>query len=104
MFKLLAKLKGLRATRWDIFGYSAERKEERQLINDYAQTIDTLLSDLKAENYQFAVDIATLPEQIRGYGRVKLASIERVKRKRDVLLDQFYGRSDKVVRLVEMAA
>ncbi len=103
-FKLLAKLKGLRATRWDIFGYSAERKEERRLINDYAQTIDTLLSDLKADNYQFAVDIATLPEQIRGYGHVKLASIERVKRKRDVLLDQFYGRSDKVVRLVEMAA
>ncbi|MGI9287203.1 MAG: DUF6537 domain-containing protein, partial [Pseudomonadales bacterium] len=63
-----------------------------------------LLSDLKADNYEFAVEIATLPEFIRGYGHVKLANIEKVKRKRDVLLDQFYGRSDKVVRIVEMAA
>ncbi len=103
-FEFLAKLKGLRGTRWDVFGYSAERQQERRLITDYEQTIDKLLVDLKADNYEFAVEIAALPEYIRGYGHVKVANMEKVKRQRDVLLDHFYGRSDKVVRIVELAA
>ena len=70
-FGLLAKLKGLRGTPFDPFGRSAERCRERQLITDYEATIGGLLDSLSADNYAIAVDIASVPEQIRGYGHVK---------------------------------
>jgi indolepyruvate ferredoxin oxidoreductase len=70
-FKLLAKLRGLRGTAFDVFGYTAERKGERQLIVDYVRTIDELLAALDHDNHALAVEIASIPEQIRGYGHVK---------------------------------
>jgi indolepyruvate ferredoxin oxidoreductase len=70
-FKLLAKLKGLRGTALDVFGYTAERKGERKLIEEYFATIDTLLATLDHDNHALAVEIASIPEQIRGYGHVK---------------------------------
>jgi len=70
-FKLLAKLKGLRGTALDVFGYTAERKGERQLIEEYFKTIDTLLATLDHDNHALAVEIASIPEAIRGYGHVK---------------------------------
>jgi indolepyruvate ferredoxin oxidoreductase len=70
-FKLLAKLKGLRGTALDVFGYTAERKGERRLIADYFATIDTLLATLDHDNHALAVEIASVPEHIRGYGHVK---------------------------------
>jgi indolepyruvate ferredoxin oxidoreductase len=68
---MLAKLKGLRGTALDVFGYTAERRTERKLILDYFATIDTLLATLDHENHALAVEIAAVPEQIRGYGHVK---------------------------------
>jgi len=70
-FRLLAKLRGLRGTAFDVFGYTAERKTERQLIVDYGKTIDELLATLDHDNHALAVEIASLPEHIRGYGHVK---------------------------------
>jgi indolepyruvate ferredoxin oxidoreductase len=70
-FKLLAKLRGLRGTALDVFGYTAERKGERQLIADYFATVGTLLATLDHDNHALAVEIASVPEQIRGYGHVK---------------------------------
>jgi indolepyruvate ferredoxin oxidoreductase len=70
-FRLLAKLKGLRGTALDVFGYTAERKGERRLIADYFATIDTLLATLDHDNHALAVEIASVPEHIRGYGHVK---------------------------------
>jgi indolepyruvate ferredoxin oxidoreductase len=70
-FRMLAKLKGLRGTALDVFGYTAERRTERKLIEDYFATIDTLLATLDHENHALAVEIASVPEQIRGYGHVK---------------------------------
>jgi indolepyruvate ferredoxin oxidoreductase len=70
-FRLLAKLRGLRGTAFDIFGYTAERKTERQLIADYDKTIDELLATLEHDNHALAVEIASIPEHIRGYGHVK---------------------------------
>jgi len=70
-FKLLTKLRGLRGTALDVFGYSAERKMERQLIVDYRKTIDLLIAGLDGTNHALAVDIAAVPEHIRGYGHVK---------------------------------
>jgi indolepyruvate ferredoxin oxidoreductase len=70
-FKLLAKLKGLRGTAWDVFGRSEERKTERALIAEYESCIDELLQGLNATNLQAAVEIARIPELIKGYGHVK---------------------------------
>lgn len=75
--KLLARMKGLRGTWLDPFGRSAERKMERELIQQYRQAIDTLLATLSPDNLDRAVRIAALPEQVRGYGHIKAASVER---------------------------
>ena len=76
-FKLLARLKGLRGTSLDVFGYTEERREERALIADYRASMDALLGVLGAagsvtpERLQLALNVARIPEQIRGYGHVK---------------------------------
>jgi indolepyruvate ferredoxin oxidoreductase len=70
-FRLLAKLKFLRGTPLDIFGYSKHRRTERQMIRDYEAAIDELLDGLDSHNLDLAVAIASLPEQIRGYDLVK---------------------------------
>jgi len=86
VFRVLAPLKFLRGTPLDIFGYTAERKMERQLIVDYKATIEGLLSGITADNYGTAVDIASIPEQIRGYGHVKEKNLAVAKKKEAELL------------------
>ncbi len=88
-FTVLAKLKGLRGTRFDPFGYTAERKMERRLIGDYENTLEVLLTTLAEENYQLATEIAGLPEQIRGFGHVKQRNATKVLRQREQLLARF---------------
>jgi indolepyruvate ferredoxin oxidoreductase len=70
-FGLLAKMKGLRGTALDVFGKTEERKMERALIVEYRECIDELLRSLSAANLSQAVEIARVPEDIRGYGHVK---------------------------------
>ena len=70
-FGVLAKLKGLRGTAFDVFGYTEERKTERALIGEYKDSIEELLATLDAERLPLAVDVARIPEEIRGYGHVK---------------------------------
>jgi indolepyruvate ferredoxin oxidoreductase len=70
-FKVLAKLRVLRGTAFDIFGRTAERRMERQLITDYEALIDELLPRLASHNHAIAVELAAIPEHIRGYGHVK---------------------------------
>ncbi|MFO1191335.1 MAG: indolepyruvate ferredoxin oxidoreductase family protein [Rhodoferax sp.] len=70
-FRVLARLKGLRGTAWDLFGRTAERREERALIGEYTACIEELLATLDADRLAAAVEIARIPEQIRGYGHVK---------------------------------
>ena len=88
-FKLLAGLKFLRGSPLDVFGYSAERKMERQLIADYEATIDELLNGLTSQNHELAVAIATIPEHIRGYGHVKEQHLEKAKAEEEALLQAF---------------
>jgi len=70
-FRVLAKLKFLRGTALDPFGRSAERRTERALIGEYRACLDELLGGLDAGSLGRAVEIASLPEEIRGYGHVK---------------------------------
>ena len=74
-FPMLAKLKGLRGTPLDLFGATAERKMERRLIAEYEAGLARLISGLSAERLPTAVQIASIPEKIRGFGHVKDASI-----------------------------
>ncbi len=75
VFALLAKLRRLRGTRLDIFGYSAERRLERALIGEYEARIDGLLARLDARNHATLVEIAALPQTMRGFGHVKERNI-----------------------------
>lgn len=88
-FKLLAALKGLRGTSLDIFGYSHERKSERLLISEYEALIEELLASLNEDNHRFAVALARVPDEVRGYGPVKEASIERAEKQKAQLMEQF---------------
>jgi indolepyruvate ferredoxin oxidoreductase len=80
-FKLLAKLKGLRGTALDIFGYSAERKMERALIGEYKASMDEVLRLLTADNTALAVELARIPELIKGYGHVKERNVQAARAK-----------------------
>jgi len=88
-FRLLAGLKGLRGTAWDIFGYSAERKSERRLIGEYEATMQEILGRLDTHNHALALQIAALPEQIRGYGHIKERNLKSVKEREANLLAAF---------------
>lgn len=88
-FGLLQHLKFLRGTAFDPFGHTRERKMERALIAEYEQTVDELLAGLKAENYELAVEIARLPEGIRGYGHVKAKNEAQVSARAEQLLAQW---------------
>jgi indolepyruvate ferredoxin oxidoreductase len=73
-FKLLAKLKFLRGTAFDPFGKTEERRLERQRIADYQASIESLLPRIREHNLRQAAELASVPEQIRGFGHVKLES------------------------------
>jgi indolepyruvate ferredoxin oxidoreductase len=88
-FRLLAKLKGLRGTAFDIFGYSEERRTERALVRDYEAMLDEVLAKLTPENHHLAVGLAAIPEKIRGFGHVKLRHLTAAKADEAALLDQF---------------
>jgi indolepyruvate ferredoxin oxidoreductase len=85
-FKLLAKFKGLRGGALDIFGYTEERKMERALIVEYRQMIEGLLAGLNAENHATAVELANLPEQIRGFGHIKEGNVAVFRKEKARLL------------------
>jgi indolepyruvate ferredoxin oxidoreductase len=85
-FRLLAGLKGLRGTRFDVFGYSDERKMERRLIGDYEATIDQVLATLDQTNHALAVQIAALPESMRGFGHVKEKNVKSAREREASLL------------------
>ncbi len=85
-FVVLAKFKGLRGTALDPFGYSEERKTERALIGEYRACIEELLKGVSAENIALAVEIASIPEDIRGYGHVKDRHLSSARAKWDTLM------------------
>jgi indolepyruvate ferredoxin oxidoreductase len=89
-FKLLAKLKGLRGGALDIFGKTDERKMERALIVDYKASVDEVLTALTMANHATAVEIARIPDQIKGYGHVKERNLKAARVKWAALMNQFH--------------
>ncbi len=90
-FRLLAKMKGLRGTPFDVFGYGAERCIERELIAEYERNIDEALQRLTPANHASAVALAAIPEQIRGYGPVKARHIAQARARQTALLRELRG-------------
>jgi indolepyruvate ferredoxin oxidoreductase len=88
LFRLLAKLRRLRGTRFDIFGRSAERRTERRLVAEYEAIVDEIAGRLTPDNHATAVELAQLPLEIRGFGHVKEANLARTKAKEAELLNR----------------
>ncbi len=82
----LAALKGLRGTPFDVFGYAEVRRVERELVGEYRRLIEAALGRLGAQNHDTAVAIAELPDEVRGYERIKLDNVRRVREKAAQLL------------------
>jgi len=74
--KLMARLRFLRGTAFDLFGYTAERKMERQLIRDYEELLKHIDRDLSAESLEVFAELAALPTDIRGFGHVKEKAVK----------------------------
>jgi indolepyruvate ferredoxin oxidoreductase len=96
-FKLLSKMKFLRGTVLDIFGYSTERKMERALIKEYEQDLRQIKT---SDEKDAAIALAKLPLDIRGYGPVKEANAEMATKRRAELLAALDGK-DKVKTAAE---
>jgi indolepyruvate ferredoxin oxidoreductase len=104
-FGVLAKLKGLRGTALDVFGRTHERRMERALIGEYEELVEELLGKLNGENHAVAVQLASLPEEIRGYGHVKEKNLAKAREKWTALLAQFRGqRTAQVIQMPAKAA
>ena len=91
VFKILARLKGLRGTSLDPFGYQPERRMERRLIDEYEATVEELLAGLDADNHRLAIDIAALPETVRGFAHVKERNLRQARNREADLLAAFRG-------------
>ena len=88
-FKLLKHFKVLRGTPLDIFGNTEEREMERALIGEYVASIDEVLSKLNADNHALALEIANLPDAVKGFGHVKARNVVAVRSKWDGLMEKW---------------
>jgi indolepyruvate ferredoxin oxidoreductase len=88
-FRVLSRLKFLRGTALDVFGRTAERRMERALVGEYERTVQALLEGLTRDNHALAVEIASLPETIRGFGHIKAKSVEAARRKQAELMSRY---------------
>ena len=91
VFRVLAAMKALRGTPFDLFGRTGERKMERRLVVDYEGLVERLLNSVSKQNLDLATELAALPLEIRGFGHVKLDSVKRADRRRDELLASWSG-------------
>jgi indolepyruvate ferredoxin oxidoreductase len=94
----LAQWKTLRGTPWDIFGYASLRRQERALIVWYRDLVRRVLDRVTSDNLALAIEVLSLPDQIRGYENIKMASIKAVKKLAEEKLAQFAQASLPVLR------
>ncbi len=86
--KLLAAMRRLRGTKFDLFGYQQDRREERSLIEEYEASVDAAIELLIRENHEDVLMLLDWPREIRGFGPVKRANIERARRSRAQWLER----------------
>jgi indolepyruvate ferredoxin oxidoreductase len=100
-FALLAKLKGLRGTAFDVFGYTQERQTERRLVRDYEAMVSEIFSGLTTDNHHLAVGLAAIPEKIRGFGHIKTRNLATAKAEETALLEQFRAHLPPMLKAAE---
>jgi indolepyruvate ferredoxin oxidoreductase len=88
-FKVLKHFKWLRGSALDVFGYTEERRTERALIEQYKSSVDTMLGQLNASNHALALEMARIPEQIKGFGHVKARNLAAAREKWNSLTAQW---------------
>jgi indolepyruvate ferredoxin oxidoreductase len=101
LFRLLAKLKALRGTAFDPFGYTQERRTERALIADYEAMLAEIIERLTPENHHLAVALAAIPDKIRGFGHIKKRSLQAAKAEEAALLAQFRSGAPALLKAAE---
>ena len=89
IFKILSRLKFLRGTKFDIFGWTAERRMERQLIDDYRTLVDEIIDSVDHTNLDLAKQLLALPEEIKGFGHVKENNVAKVMKDWERMLESF---------------
>jgi indolepyruvate ferredoxin oxidoreductase len=89
VFKILQRMTFLRGTPLDPFGYTEERRTERALVREYEESVERLLAGLTPQNHALAVQIAAIPDEIRGYGHIKARTLAPARKKRDELLARY---------------
>ncbi len=99
--KILTRLKALRGTPFDPFGYTAERRMERALIKQYERDMNEILNGLTPETNEIAVALAELPLQIKGFGHVKQANEAKAAKRREELLAAFRAGGAPVAQAAE---
>lgn len=88
VLRLLARLKSLRGTPFDLFGCTAHRRLERGLIGEFESVVEELIDRLTPESHSLSVEIASLPERIRGFGEVKERAILEAEGRKSELLER----------------
>ncbi len=101
-FGVLARLKFLRGTALDVFGRTHERRTERALIGEYEQLVDEILARLSADNQAVALELASIPEEIRGYGHVKERHLTAARAKWAALLARLRGQTGQTAQVIAM--
>src|SRR5687767_1342057 len=88
-FRFLKMFRFLRGTPFDPFGHTEERRMERALIREYEELVERLILGLTPQNHALAVQIAALPEEMRGFGHIKRRNVQAARKKLDELLARF---------------
>jgi indolepyruvate ferredoxin oxidoreductase len=89
LLRVLARLKGLRGTPWDPFGWSSERRMERQLIVEYEELLGLFAAELDARRLDLAVTLASLPQSVRGFGPIKAEAVAKYRADRAAGLEEW---------------
>jgi indolepyruvate ferredoxin oxidoreductase len=101
VFRLLAKGKRLRGTALDVFGYSAERKLERQMIADYEKLLDEIAERLTPASHATAIALAGLALDIKGFGHIKERNYKAAKARETALVAQLLNPSPTALKAAE---
>lgn len=96
MMQVLAKMKGLRGTSLDLFGYTRERRMNRELIEWFGECINTVASNYRKDNHNSCVRVLSAPLEMRGYGPVWEKAVEQERRKAEFELKQILGAKNEV--------
>jgi len=103
-FRLLARFRRLRGTALDPFGYTRERRHERELVREYIDLAREFALTLDEQTRPVAIELARLPDDIRGFGHIKEKSLESARTRRAGLLERYRSKEPEAPTVGRQAA